>query len=282
MREPRDARRSAGQARNGPSASFATTRRQSAQQRHQRRAEQQQRRHHHHQQQVLHHVHLEQQAGEGVERRRDGDEQSVARPARKLASRQTGKRSGICRVQHAPAARVDQRRARAAPQHEPGLERPSEASDRAQPASPSRVLAQRARGGRAAGCAASRAGSWPGGCMRLQERDERRHLGRAQVLAVGRHVAAALQDLADRAGRASGASRRRRAPGRAARPARRARGSCGTACPAPAARPAARAASAPSRRRPASARRSTPPCAATTATTGAEPGERAERQEDQR
>src|SRR5262245_8962899 len=39
-----------------------------------------------------------------------------------------------------------------------------------------------------------RGDSWP---QRLHERDERVDFGRTQILAVGRHIAAALQDLAD-------------------------------------------------------------------------------------
>ena len=153
------ARRSAGQARNGPSQSFATTRRQSAQQRHQRRAEQQQRRRHHHQQQVLHHVHLEQQAGEGVERRRDGDEQGreAAQEARQPPDREA---LGHLPPQHAPPASVDHGEHEQA-EHEPGIEGPG-SQDRAShelPASAQRAAAERT------GCAASRAGSWFGGCI---------------------------------------------------------------------------------------------------------------------
>ena len=97
-------------------------RRQSAQQRYERRAQQQQWRRHHHQQQVLHHVHLEQQAREGVERRRDGDEQGreAAEKARQAPDREA---VGHLTPQHPPPASVDHGEQKQ-PEHEPGIEGP--------------------------------------------------------------------------------------------------------------------------------------------------------------
>ena len=183
----------AGQARNGPSPSRAKPRAAGRAAAERRRAEPEQRRRDHHEQQVLHHVAVQEQARERVERRGDRDQSGgqagrETRPAARL---------GSARAQPArapPAAQVDERRSATSAASEPGGDRARKRGAAAAALdmvaagarSPRRGLRRRrGPGARARADAASR-GTPPAPSSR-----------RAQVLAVGRHVAAALDDLAD-------------------------------------------------------------------------------------
>ena len=175
--------------------------RQSEEQRHDRRADQEEGGRGRHEQQVLHHVRAEQEAREGIERRGGRD------PERGEPGQERGQPPGL-------QMRAPQRRRAPPPAHVDGAHEDERGQQRL--ASGTRIAAPLPAGrgprppqrddevageapaatGRA-GSVESRAGAWPLGAQRLEEGDQGRGLGRAQAVAVGGHVAAPLQDLAD-------------------------------------------------------------------------------------
>ena len=108
----------------------------------------------HHEQQVLHHVDLQQQAGERLDRRRQGQEDG-REPAEERGGLAAVPAPGVAAAEHEPAAQVDAGREQQRGQ-EPGVERPGAQEGVERGAHGYSFSSSRVAAGRAGGCPAGR------------------------------------------------------------------------------------------------------------------------------